>query len=113
MHELSVAQGILDIIEAERRKHGFGEVLAVHLRLGALSGIDEQALDAAFEAVREGTCAARAVLKIQADERVLECRSCGARLAADSRPTRCPECDSLDLALRGAMNLDVVSLEVE
>ncbi len=113
MHELSIAQGIMQIVEAEREKHGFQKVGVIHLRAGALSGIDQQALQFAFEVVREGTCAAEATIDLQTEQRVLRCRKCGATAAADSGPKACPECGSIDLSFEASMALDIVSLEVD
>ncbi len=113
MHELSIAQGIMQIVEAERAKHGFDKVSVIHLRSGALSGIDEQALQFAFEVVREGTCAAEAIIDLEVQQRVLSCRECGAAIDADSGPKACPECGSIDLSLEAGMELDIVSLEVD
>ena len=113
MHEMSIAQDILQIVEAERRKHGFERVAVIHVRAGALSGVDEESLKFAFEVVREGTCAAEAQIRMETADRVLECRACGARVSADGGPAKCPKCGSVELSLRGAMGLDVVSLEVD
>ena len=113
MHELSIAQGIMQIVETERKKHGFQTVSVIHLRAGALSGIDQQALQFAFEVVREGTCAAEATIDLEAEQRELRCRKCGATVEADSGPTACPECGSIDLSLEASMALNIVSLEVD
>ena len=113
MHEMSVAQGIVEVIEAEREKRGFESVKVVRLRLGTLSGIDEEARRFAFEVARENTWAAQAELEMGVEERILTCRSCGAKLTADRPVLHCPECGSTDLSLQGGMELDIVSLEVE
>jgi len=113
MHELSVAQGILGVIEAERRKRRFDRVVGVHLRVGALSCIDPEALGFAFEAAAEGTCADGAELRTETEERVLTCRACGERVAADHPTPACPACGSADLSLAGGMDMEIVSLEVE
>ncbi len=113
MHELSIAQGMMQIVEAEREKHGFEKVNVIHLRAGALSGINQQALQFAFEVVREGTCAAEATIDLQIEQRVLRCRNCDASIEADSGPKACPECGSVDLSFEASMALDIVSLEVD
>lgn len=113
MHELSVARGILEIIEAERARHGFDRVRAVRLRLGALSGVDADALAFAFEAAREGTCASEASLEMDVEQGRLLCKACGAETDADARPEACPACGSADLRFQGGTDLDIVSLEVD
>ena len=39
MHELSLARGILGIVEAEQKKSGFTRVLEISLKVGEYSGI--------------------------------------------------------------------------
>jgi hydrogenase nickel incorporation protein HypA/HybF len=114
VHELSVAREIMSIVEAERRKHGFGTVALVRVRAGALSGIDPAALELAWEAARQGTFAAESRIELEVEEGVLVCRQCGARTPAEAMPSKCPACGSIELRLDGgAMGLDVVSLEVD
>lgn len=113
MHELSVAQEILRIVDAERRSHGFRAVSVVRVRAGALSGIDPAALELAWEAARQGTFAAAARIELDVAEGMLVCRKCGARTPAETLPAGCPSCSSRDLHLEGAMGLEVVSLEVD
>ncbi|MBN2473516.1 MAG: hydrogenase maturation nickel metallochaperone HypA [Pirellulales bacterium] len=113
MHELSLAQNIMEIVEAERAEHGFERVHEIRLKVGALSGIDPQALELAFEAVREDTCAAEATIEIDAEPRVVTCRRCGATMDADPGPVACGSCGSTDLDLQGSTGLDIVSLEVD
>ena len=39
MHELSIAMSILDVAEEEAERQGGARVVAVHLKLGPLSGV--------------------------------------------------------------------------
>ena len=48
MHELSLARGILDIVEAERKKNGFTRVLEISLKVGEYSGIVPRCLEEFF-----------------------------------------------------------------
>ena len=63
MHELSIALGIVDIAEEESGRRGGVAVLAVHVKLGPLSGVVKEALLSAYELARENSlladCAAR------------------------------------------------------
>lgn len=77
MHELSIAESILDIAAAEAANHDAPAVTAIKIRLGDFTGVVQEALEFAFEIARQGTIAATARLEI---ERV-------------PLKTRCPECD--------------------
>src|SRR5439155_7885623 len=55
MHELSIALSILDIVAEEAERRNGARVLAVHLRLGPLSGVVKESLRSAYELAREGS----------------------------------------------------------
>ncbi|MFL6442932.1 MAG: hydrogenase maturation nickel metallochaperone HypA, partial [Candidatus Sulfotelmatobacter sp.] len=54
MHELSIAMGIVDAAMDEARQRGV-QVSAVHLRLGALSGVVKDALLFCYEVACQDT----------------------------------------------------------
>ena len=54
MHELSIALSIVDMAAEEAERQG-GRVVAVHLKLGPLSGVVKAALLSAYELAREGS----------------------------------------------------------
>lgn len=55
MHELSIALSIVDGVSEELALHGGSSVVAVHLRLGRLSGVVPDALLFAYDAACAGT----------------------------------------------------------
>jgi hydrogenase nickel incorporation protein HypA/HybF len=65
MHELSVAQGILDLVRRHVPDDQAGAVRAVTVRLGALSGVVAESLDFCFGAIVTGTPYARATLSFE------------------------------------------------
>jgi len=113
MHEFSMAMDILRIVAQEQGRHGFARVESVRLRAGALSGVDPHTLHWAFEAARQGTCAADATLEIEMEAAQLFCRSCGHRMGAHAGPSCCGQCGSRDLCLEGSSGFEILSLEVD
>ena len=66
MHELSIAMSIVEMAqEEEAAKHGGVQVTAIHLKLGALSGVVKEALVSAYEMAREDTPLQGAALVIE------------------------------------------------
>jgi hydrogenase nickel incorporation protein HypA/HybF len=55
MHELSIALSIIDAACEEAERHAGARVVAVHLKLGPLSGVVKEALVSAYELAREGS----------------------------------------------------------
>ncbi len=56
MHELSLAQSVVEIVEEAARREGAARVASVRLELGELSHVEPESLAFAFEvAAREGS----------------------------------------------------------
>lgn len=66
MHELSLAMGLIEAIEEECERRGGLRVRGVHLRVGALSGVDANALTFAYTCAVEGTPLAGTALSAEA-----------------------------------------------
>jgi hydrogenase nickel incorporation protein HypA/HybF len=64
MHELSIAMSIVELAEEEADRRGV-QVNAVHLKLGALSGVVKEALLSCYEMACEGTPLERSRLLVE------------------------------------------------
>lgn len=112
MHELSIALSIVEIASGEAGRQG-GRVVAVHVRVGRLSGVDRAALLFAFEVAREGTPLADAGLVVEDVPVVVHCPSCGEdRTTGSTWELRCPDCGTPTPEVRSGRELEVVALEV-
>ena len=60
MHELSIALGIVEIAVEKLEQLGEGYITAIHLKLGALSGVVPETLRSSFALAREETPLAKA-----------------------------------------------------
>jgi hydrogenase nickel incorporation protein HypA/HybF len=63
MHEMSLCESILRIIERQAEKEGFSRVLKVRLEIGEHSGASEESLAFCFPFVTKGTVADGAELE--------------------------------------------------
>lgn len=77
MHEMSIAEGILDIVMQETAKSGGTDVKEIGILLGELSGVETEALSFCWESIARGTVAAGAKLKIKRVPLTGRCYSCG------------------------------------
>src|SRR5207253_3762062 len=91
MHELSIALSILDFVAEEAERRG-GRVVAVHLRLGPLSGVVKDALVSAYDLAREGTPLAGAGLIVEEVPVVAWCPACAAEQTPAFPELCCPAC---------------------
>src|SRR5262245_52814601 len=64
VHEMSLALGVMQIVEDAARSQGFGQVLSVRLEIGQLAAVEPEALRFCFDAVARDTVAQGATLEI-------------------------------------------------
>lgn len=112
MHELSLAGGILKVVEDAARREGFARVSQLRLEAGALSGVEVRALRFALDALSPGTCLQGAVIEIDEPPGIAWCLPCGESVAIASRADPCPRCGGFQIQPTGGTELRVVDLLV-
>lgn len=111
MHELSIALSIVDGVLEEVEQHGGLRVAEVHLRLGPLSGVDEQALLFAYPMACEGTPLEGSCLVVQRTEAAVYCPVCERECAPVTlHDLRCPICGSCDSRIFRGTELEITAL---
>jgi hydrogenase nickel incorporation protein HypA/HybF len=114
VHELSVALSILDVAAEEARRLGAARVLAVHLRLGELSGVAADPLRLAFELAREDSALPEAELVIEAVPVRVNCPSCRAERPVESvHALCCAACGTFTADVVAGRELEIAALEVQ
>ncbi len=113
MHEMSLAENVLQVIEQEAVRQGFARVRTVWLELGQLACVEPDALTFSFDQVKKGSLAESARLEIVKIEGRGWCHhcACAVRLPAWYEP--CPECGSYGVEVTGGGQFRVKELEVE
>ena len=112
MHEMSLCEGILQVIETEAQKQDFTEVKQVVLDIGVLSGVEISALEFAFKVIMQGTVAEKAELKINEVEAQAWCMICAENVKIMQRYDACPLCESYQLQVTGGDEMKIKELEV-
>lgn len=113
MHEVSIAESILEIAESKAREANAISIQCIKVRLGEFTTIVRDALEFAFEAVRQGTLAANARLDIEVIPTVVECVVCNSEPRAVSEVCfACGEC-GFPLRIVSGEELQVEYVEVE
>lgn len=113
MHEVSIAQGLLKILQDETKKHGVSRVIRVHVRVGELSTLVPDALTFAFEMVSEGTVAQGAELKIEVVPAKGRCNKCNIEFDIEASIFLCPQCGGVAAEIISGKELDVAEIEAE
>lgn len=111
MHEVSIAQGMLNAIEETLGRKT--ELIAVNVTIGALSGVSPDALEFCFTEVARMNGFGAPRLVIRNVPAKMHCNSCGADYGSGDVMMGCPECDSLDRQVLGGLECTVDSVEIK
>lgn len=113
MHELSLCQSIVRIIEGQANDHGFSKVKKVRLEIGALACVEHDALAFGFAAATKGTVAEGAELAFIVSPGHAWCPACSQRVEVESRLDGCSKCGVWLMPLPGGDEIRVKDLEVD
>jgi hydrogenase nickel incorporation protein HypA/HybF len=113
VHELSIALSLVDVACEEAGRLG-GRVCALHLRIGALSGVVPEALISSFEMASAETPLEGSRLVIEAVPVVVFCPTCRAERELSSvQAFCCAECGTPTPQVERGRELELVALEIE
>jgi hydrogenase nickel incorporation protein HypA/HybF len=112
MHEMSIAEGIRTVIEAQAPSFGHRRVTHVRLEIGRFAGVERAALEFAFEVVMRGSVAEAATLEIIDLPGVALCYDCAGQVEIDDRLAPCPRCGGGRLLPQGGDEMRIKNLEV-
>ena len=113
MHELSIAQALVEQVQALAQQEHAEHVAAVTVRIGALSGVNLEALQMAFPVAVEDTLAASARLLIETVPAQVRCRCCARLSEPDAPSIYCAACGSTEVEVVGGYELDIKSVELD
>ncbi len=113
MHELSIATGIVDAALDESQRRGV-QVSAVHLRLGALSGVVKDALMFSWEMACQDTALQGTQLIVEDVPVIVFCNQCQQERELPSvQLFACSECGAPTMDVRHGKELEVFALEIQ
>ncbi len=114
MHEMSLTEGVVRILEDQAVQHGFTKVKTVWLEIGELSQAVPDSMLFCFGIIAKGSSvAAEARLEIVRTPGRAYCLDCADTVAIASRIDPCPRCGGHNLAVTGGEDMRVKELEVE
>jgi hydrogenase nickel incorporation protein HypA/HybF len=113
MHELSIAISIIELTEEEAQRRGGVRVQAVHLKVGALSGVVKEALASSYELACRNSALEGSRLVIEDVPLVVYCDTCRAERPLPSpQLLACPECGTPTPEIVQGKELEVTALEI-
>ncbi len=114
MHELSIAQSLIEAASQAAQDEGSSAVLKINLRIGPLCGVVEDALRFSFDLAAEGTLCHGAVLVVETTTVSVVCPKCDAtKTLGFPFHFVCPTCGAATPQLTGGREMELVSIEIE
>ena len=113
MHEMSIAQGLISIVEEEMIKNNVTTLRSVRVNIGEMSGIVPEALKTCFDILVSKSNMKGAVLKMDIAPIVGGCRKCKKEFKIEDYNFSCPECESTDIDIVSGREMNIVELEVD
>ena len=113
MHEMALAQSIVDLVTEHSRRDRFAHARTIRLSIGALAHVDPRALEFGFEVVARDTAAEGATLVIDRPGGKAFCMDCSRDVAIGAHGEPCPVCGGGQWILTGGNEMKVVDLEVD
>ena len=113
MHEMAMAQGIMDIVEDYARRSNAKKVRTISLLIGEMAGVVFESLEFCFKAVARGSIAEDAEIKLSKVPLTGRCSDCGWQGHIENYNFFCPECSSAHVNIVSGRELRVEYLEVD
>lgn len=114
MHELYLAESILNIVRDYAVKQKFSKVNSIMLSFGRMSCIEQKSLQFAFEVQARDTLAEKATLVFKILPAVIHCFSCTKDLEVETFSAVCPSCGGAEVILTaGTETLRILEMDVD
>ena len=113
MHELALAESVLQLIDDAAQANGFHRVRRIVLEIGQLAAVDAAAMRFCFDAVVRETIADGAILEIEEIPGSGWCAACCAIVPMNDTVAACPHCGNFRVQSRSGRELRLKTLEVE
>jgi hydrogenase nickel incorporation protein HypA/HybF len=113
MHEFSIAQNIIEIVEDTVKQNNLNIVEEVELEIGELSGVEITALETALECLLPGSSLEQTKMHIHVIKGIVRCRKCKHQFTPEDLLTPCPKCNTFSPEIISGKELRVKSISGE
>ncbi len=113
MHEMSIAQSILDAVLEQGEAHRLQRVKTIKLQIGAMAAVVPSSLTFCFDLLTKNTIASDAVLEIETAPVVARCPDCNLLFEVEDLIFLCPQCEKPAFEVVSGRDLLLMSIEGE
>jgi hydrogenase nickel incorporation protein HypA/HybF len=115
MHEVSIVEGVIDLIEKQKEIHKFERVIEIRIACGIYNCASDENLNFCLKTVAEGTYLETALITVKRLPERWKCSACKIDFVRENSKVdaSCPKCATTDVVplLNSEIYLD--NLEVE
>jgi hydrogenase nickel incorporation protein HypA/HybF len=112
MHELSLAQNILEIVEQHVPREQGQSIKSIKLKVGESSGVVPESLEFCFSAITAETDLNGALLIIERVPFMISCRKCRKTFNSELGLNMCPECGCFETEIISGTEMQIVEIEL-
>jgi hydrogenase nickel incorporation protein HypA/HybF len=113
MHEIGIANAILEAVQTEAKRHPGAVLRKVAARIGELAGVDSDALQFSFETLTCDTDLAGLKLEIDISPRRHRCPRCATEFRVRDYDPQCPHCGEVRTGCISGDELELAYIEME
>ena len=108
MHELSIAEGIAEVVERTAEKNAIDAISSVRVSIGELAGVDTDALLFAWQSVASAGLLKGASLQIERTAGEAWCTDCEKTVPLKAYGDACPACGGYHLIATAGTEMRVI-----
>lgn len=113
MHEMSLVEGVRELVEDAALREGFRRVKQVRVEIGQLSGVEREAFEFCFDLAMRGGVTDGAALEVIATPGRGRCPDCGQESVLAVVYDPCEHCGAVPIEVIDGTAMRVIDLEVE
>ena len=112
MHEMTIAQSIVELAEDVALKEGAALISSIDIEIGVLSGVVKEALTFAMEITTQNTKLEKARINYLEIAGRAYCNNCNTHFETNDLLALCPECHKADFKITEGKQLRIKSLTI-
>lgn len=113
MHEMSIAESIVEIAKEYAGKENAKVVTELNLSIGTLAGIEFESLEFALDVCKKGTILQNAKINIDKIKAKAQCIDCNSEFEVEHLFDACPNCKGYSTQILCGKEMQVKSLLVD
>ena len=110
MHELTLAESMMEIVENAAKKADASKVTRVRLSIGALAHVESDTLLYCCDVVSRGSLAEGAHFEVDRPPGRARCNACHQEFSLESMAVACPHCGAYNLQVLDGEQMKVVEI---